>query len=68
MMENKLYKEILEIEEWIGHENVSMEKQDIDEFNITIDYLICFFEEEEDYLKCHELKKISEKVSNYLCD
>ena len=65
--EEEIYQALMEIEEWIGHENVSLDEEEKEELEVTLTYLIFHFEEVEEYLKCRDLKNISDIISNIAC-
>jgi|TARA_Y100000015_G_C2380584_1_gene84760 hypothetical protein len=62
--EEEMYQDLMEIEEFVGHENITLNRQEQSDILVTLTYLISFFEEKEDYMKCKHLKDISEIVTN----
>ena len=65
--EEEKYQSIMDIEEWIGHDNISMNYEEKIELTASISYLISYFEDNEEYLKCRDLQEISEIISNITC-
>jgi|VirMetMinimDraft_7_1064189.scaffolds.fasta_scaffold489150_1 hypothetical protein len=64
--EEEMYKDLMEIEELVGHENITLNKEEKEDVEITLEYLISYFEEQEDYMKCKNLKDISDIISKTL--
>ena len=62
--EEEMYQDLMEIEEFVGHENITLNLQEQSDILVTLSYLISFFEEKEDYMKCKHLKDISEIITN----
>ena len=69
-MENEveeIYKSIVQIEEYLGHENIDGTDEEMQDIIVTLDWLIEMFEQDEDYMRCDFLNKIKQNISNKIC-